>query len=67
LHLEKLTVVISADFERAFYPQGMSKAKQIGLQTKTIWMADNRNEAIIEISLNEIVDYYYLKNGIPEM
>lgn len=65
--LEKLTIVISADFEKAFYPQGMNKAKQIGLLTKTNWKADNRNEEIIEISLTEIVDEYYLKTGIPEM
>ena len=65
--LEKLTIVISADFEKAFYPQGMNKAKQIRLQTKTNWKADNRDEEIIEISLNEIVDDYYLKTGIPEM
>ncbi|WP_111672079.1 hypothetical protein [Algoriphagus litoralis] len=65
--LEKLTIVISADFEKAFYPQGMNKAKQISLQTKTNWKAANRDEEIIEIILNEIVDDYYLKTGIPEM
>jgi hypothetical protein len=65
--LEKLTIVISADFDKAFYPQGMNKAKQICLQTRTNWKADNRNEETIEINLNEIVDDYYLKTGIPEM
>lgn len=65
--LEKLTIVISADFEKAFYIQGMNKAKQIHLQTKTNWKADNRDEGIIEISLNEIVADNYLKMGIPEM
>jgi hypothetical protein len=65
--LEKLTIVISADFDKAFYPQGMNKAKQICLHTKTNWKADNRDEETIEITLNEIVDDYYLKTGIPEM
>jgi hypothetical protein len=65
--LEKLTIVISTDFDKAFYPQGMNKAKQICLQTRTNWKADNRDEEVIEITLNEIVDDYYLKTGIPEM
>lgn len=65
--LEKLTIEISADFEKAFYPQGMNKAKQISLQTRTNWKADNRDEEMIQITINEIVDDYYLKIGIPEM
>ena len=65
--LEKLTIVISADFEKAFYPRGMNKAKQICIQTKVNWKADNRDEEITEITLNEIVDENYLKTGIPEM
>lgn len=65
--LEKLTIDVSADFENAFYPQGMNKAKQICLQSKTIWKAENRDEETIVITLNEIVDDHYLKTGIPEM
>lgn len=65
--LEKLTIVVSADFAKAFYPPGMNKAKQISIQTNTNWKADNRDEETIEITLNEIVDDYYLKIGIPEM
>ncbi len=65
--LEKLTIDVSADFEKAFYPPGMNKAKQISIQTNTNWKADNRDEETIEITLNEIVDDYYLKTGIPEM
>jgi len=65
--LEKLTIEISADFEKAFYPQGMNKAKQISLTTRTNWKADNRDEEMIQITKNEIVDDYYLKIGIPEM
>lgn len=65
--LEKLTIEISADFDKAFYPPGMNKAKQISIQTNTSWKADNRDEETIEITLNEIVDDYYLKTRIPEM
>jgi hypothetical protein len=65
--LEKLTINVSADFDRAFYPPGMNKAKQISIKTNTNWKADNRDEETIEITLNEIVDDYYLKTGIPEM
>ncbi len=65
--LEKLTIDFSADFDKAFYPPGMNKAKQISIQTNTNWKADNRDEETIEITLNEIVDDYYLKTGIPEM
>ena len=65
--LEKLTLVVSADFDKAFYPQGMNKAKQICIRTKTEWKADRREEEKIEITLNEVVDDYYLKTGIPEM
>ncbi len=65
--LEKLTIDISADFDKAFYPPGMNKAKQISIKTNTNWKADNRDEETIEITLNEIVDDYYLKTGIPEM
>jgi hypothetical protein len=65
--LEKLTIDVSADFDKAFYPPGMNKAKQISIQTNTNWKADNRDEETIEITLNEIVDDYYLKTGIPEM
>ena len=65
--LEKLTIDILADFDKAYYPLGMNKAKQISIQTNTSWKADNRDEETIEITLNEIVDDYYLKTGIPEM
>lgn len=65
--LEKLTIDLSADFDKAFYPLGMNKAKQICIKTNTNWKAVNRDEETIEITLNEIVDDYYLKTGIPEM
>lgn len=65
--LEKLIIDISADFDKAFYPQVMNKAKQISIQTTTGWKADNRAEETIQITVNEIVDDYYLKTGIPEM
>lgn len=65
--LEKLILEVSADFDKAFYPRGMNKAKQICIQTKANWKADNRDEQTIELTLNEIVDDYYLKTGIPEM
>ena len=63
--LEKLTINISADFDKALYPAGMNKAKEISIQTNTSWKADSRDEETIEIALKEIVDDYYLKTGIP--
>ena len=65
--LEKLVIVISGDFDNAVSPRGMNKSKQITIHTKTNWKADNRDEETIEIAMNEIVDDYFLKNGIPEM
>ena len=65
--LEKLSIDVSADFDKAFYPPDMNKAKQIYIKTNTNWKADNSDEETIEITLNEIVDDYYLKTGIPEM
>ncbi|MBP8849706.1 MAG: hypothetical protein KBG80_04035 [Breznakibacter sp.] len=65
--LEKLTLVVSADFDNAFYPQGMDNAKQICTKSTTYWKAENRNEDTIEISLNEIIEDLYIKSGIPEM
>ena len=65
--LEKLTIFISADFEKAFYPRGMNKAKEICLSAKAKWKAINRDEEIIDISINEIVDDYYLLTGIPQI
>ena len=65
--LEKLTIDISADFGKAYYPQGMKDAKQISIKTKTSWKAVNREEETIEITFNEVVNDYYLKTGIPEI
>jgi len=65
--LEKLTINISADFDKAFYPPGINKAKQISIKTNTNWKVNNRDEETIEITLNEIVDDYYLMTRIPEM
>ena len=64
--LEKLIINISANFDNAIIPKGMNKCKQICIKTETTWKADSRKEETIEISLNEIVDSYYLKTGIPE-
>ena len=65
--LEKLTIVISADFENGFYPPRLNKTKQVRIQTNTFWKAANKDEEMIEISLNEFIDDYHLKTGIPEM
>lgn len=65
--LEKLQITISADFDNAVTPTGMSKRRQVTVATTTIWKADNKPEEKIEISQDEIIDAYYLKKGIPEM
>ena len=65
--LEKLVIVISGDFDNAVSPRGMNNSKQITIHTKTNWKADNRDEETFEIEVNEIIDDYFLKNGIPEM
>lgn len=64
--LEKLAIHISADFDNAVTPPGMSKCRQITITTKTEWKAEGKPEETIEIAQDEIVDSYYLKKGIPE-
>lgn len=65
--LEKLIITISIDFDKTFTPPGMNKCQQITINTRANWKSANRDEEIIEISLNEVVDNYYLKVGIPQM
>jgi len=64
--LEKLQITISANFDRAFRPQGMIDCKQINISTRTNWKADNRKEEIIEISLDELFNDEFLATGMPE-
>jgi len=65
--LQKLTIIISADFEKAFTPQGRNDCKQVNIKTKTFWKADNRAEQTIEISQDEVIDDKFLQIGIQEL
>ena len=65
--LEKLTITISADFDKAFEPPGMNYCKQIKVTTQTLWKADGKDEQTIEVSQDELIDNDFLKIGIPEL
>lgn len=65
--LEKLTVAISADFDKAFTPPKMDYCKQISIKTKTSWKAEGRDEQTIDISQDELIDNKFLLIGIPEL
>ncbi len=65
--LEKLTIIISADFENAFSPPNMNYCKQICVETKALWKAVGKNEQTIDISQDELVRNEFLKIGIPEL
>jgi hypothetical protein len=65
--LEELRLTISADFDKAFEPQGMNYCKQITVKTRTLWKADGKDKQIIDISQEELIDNNFLKIGIPEL
>jgi hypothetical protein len=58
--LEKLTIEISCDFDKAFTPPKMSNARQISIKSKTAWKADGRPEEVIDISQDEVLDKMFL-------
>jgi hypothetical protein len=63
--LEKLIITISTDFENVITPSGMNKCQQIHIKTTANWKSANRDEEIIELISDEVIDKYYLKVGIP--
>lgn len=65
--LEKLSITITAGFEKAFEPPGMNYCKQIRVSTLTLWKADGKEEQTICVSQDELVDNNFLKIGIPEL
>ncbi len=65
--LEKLTITISADFDKAYEPTGMNYCKQIKVTTQTLWKAEGKDEQSIKISQDELVDNNFLQIGIPEL
>lgn len=65
--LEKLSITISAGFDKAYEPPGMNYCKQIRVSTLTLWKADEKEEQTIEVSRDELVGNNFLKIGIPEL
>ncbi len=65
--LEGLQLTIWTDFDKAFSPQEMNNCKQICIQTETKWKAFGKDEEIITISQDELIDNRYLETGLPEM
>ena len=65
--LEKLQVEIWTEFDKAITPFGMSNSKEISINTKTEWKAENHEEQIIDISQAEIILNRYLKFGFPKI
>lgn len=64
--LEKLTVIISADFKKTFPSPHKKDGKQINIETKALWKVKGRNEEMIEIVENQILSDKSLEVGIPE-
>ncbi len=65
--LEKLSITITADFDKAFEPPRMNYCKQISVSTQTVWKADGKDEQTIEVSQEELVENNFLKVGTPEL
>ncbi len=65
--LEKLIIKVDADFKSTFTPERMKWAKQICIETQTVWKAFERDEELVNIVENVVVNEKFMESGFPKM
>jgi len=66
-NLIKLQITIRTNFQTAATPRGMNKAKELVIESETIWQAQDKPEQTIRISHIEVMDAKFTRTGIPEL